>query len=363
MYGLLKVSWGKILSGIIPDVRRILKIKIAGIRLFARLFKPCKTLNSYKGGFKMKTFIKKVGIGAFLSLSVFLFPLALAKADTQTQCEKSAEDMLKSRLGEATSTYWLSIAKANHLPSKKRIKAKKIAQKELKEEIELCEEQFEARKKLCNMLGEDLYHPVINPNNFVDNIDNPYLPLVPVTIYTYEKVTAEGTETVTVEVMDEKKVILGVNCTVVRDIVTLDGELIEDTLDWFAQDTEGNVWYFGELSKNYEEGELVSISGSWEAGVNGAKPGIVMQANPQIGKTYRLEFLLGEAEDAAKIKSISESATVPYGTFSNLLKTEDFTPLEPDHIEHKYYAPGVGFILEIEPESGERLELVDLQQS
>jgi hypothetical protein len=157
-------------------------------------------------------------------------------------------------------------------------------------------------------------------------------------------------------------VILGVTTIVVRDVVVDDeGGFVEDTDDWFAQDVAGNVWYFGEIAKNYEDGEFVDIEGSWTAGVDGAKPGIVMPASPTVDAVYRQEFALGNAEDAAEVLGTSESATTPGGSCAGTcVLTRDFTPIEPDALEHKYYAPGIGLILELDPESGERTELVSI---
>ena len=136
------------------------------------------------------------------------------------------------------------------------------------------------------------------------------------------------------------KVILGVTCIEVHDTVMVDGELTEDTLDWFAQDSAGNVWYFGENSKELEDGLVVSLEGSWMAGVDGAKPGIVMKASPAVGDFYRQEFSLENAEDLAEVVSLNESVTVPAGTFNNCLETEETSPLEPDALEHKFYSAG-----------------------
>jgi hypothetical protein len=198
------------------------------------------------------------------------------------------------------------------------------------------------------------YNPNIDPEDFVEVVDNPYFPLVPGTTYVYEAETDEGTERVELYVTHKTKEILGVTCTVVRDTVTLDGELIEDTFDWFAQDVDGNVWYFGEASMEYEDDMVVSTFGSWEAGVDCAKPGIIMEAEPQVGDTYRQEFYRCIAEDMARVLALGESITVPYGSFDNCLRTEDFTPLDPEVLEEKLYAPGIGHILTMK--DGERVE-------
>ncbi|MBI3118760.1 MAG: hypothetical protein HYZ00_08750, partial [Candidatus Hydrogenedentes bacterium] len=175
----------------------------------------------------------------------------------------------------------------------------------------------------------------------------------------YEGQTDEGLEHTEVVVLEETKEILGVACTVVRDTVTLDGEVIEDTFDWFTQDLAGNVWYFGEASMEYEGDMVVSTFGSWEAGVDCAEPGIVMKANPSVGDTYRQEFYECIAEDMATVIAVGETFTVPHGTFNNCIRTRDFTPLDPDIEEEKVYAPGVGHILTLV--DGEREEeLIDV---
>src|SRR5215211_3585219 len=167
------------------------------------------------------------------------------------------------------------------------------------------------------------YAPNINPADFTTRIDNKYFPLKPGTTYVYEGKTEEGTERNEITVTDDTRRVMGVECVVIRDKVFLDGGLIEDTFDWYAQDKKGNVWYFGENTKEYQNGKVESTQGSWEAGVDGAKPGIYMQADPKVGETYRQEYYEGKAEDMAKVLSLDESAAVPYGTFDHLLMTRD----------------------------------------
>ena len=199
------------------------------------------------------------------------------------------------------------------------------------------------------------------PEDFVAEVTNPYFPLTPGVTYTYVGATAEGTETIVVEVLHQKKRILGVDATVVRDRVFVDDELVEDTFDWYAQDEDGNVWYLGEDSKEYENGVVVSTAGSWEAGVNGADAGINMLADPDKGDSYAQENAPGVAEDQARVVSRSESVTVPYGSFSGMLQTLEWTPLEPGNRGFKYYATGVGLVLETSKRNGgERVELVSV---
>jgi hypothetical protein len=196
------------------------------------------------------------------------------------------------------------------------------------------------------------YDPRIDPAEFVHRIDNPYYPLVPGTTRLYLGKSDGEQESETFVVTDKTKTIMGIETTVVRDRVFVAGELVEDTFDWFAQDRYGNVWYFGESSHDIENGKVVSTAGSWEAGVDGAVPGIVMLAEPEIGDTYRQEFYAGEAEDVAKVVGLDETLDVPFGTFDTVLVTEDRNPLEPRFLEKKYYAPGIGVIYEELVEGG-----------
>jgi hypothetical protein len=189
----------------------------------------------------------------------------------------------------------------------------------------------------------------------------------PGTTFFYEGKTADGPERVATYVSHKTREVLGVKCTVVRDKAFLNGKLSEDTFDWYAQDKEGNVWYFGEDTKEYENGKVVSTKGSWEAGVDGAEPGIVMEANPQVGDSYRQEYYEGEAEDMAEVLSLdasglNDAVSVPYGSFGNVLMTKEWNPLEPAVLEYKYYAPGTGLIGEEQILGGtDTSELVDIR--
>ena len=191
--------------------------------------------------------------------------------------------------------------------------------------------------------------------DFVDRIDHPYWPMSPGSKWVYR----ENGQRVEVTVTDQTKEILGIQATVVHDVVTEDGELVEDTYDWHAQDKDGNVWYLGETTKEYEDGKVKTTAGSWEAGVGGAEAGVIMPGKPEDGMRYRQEYLEGEAEDRGEILSLGEWVEVPVGRYRNVLMTKDFTPLEPDVLEHKFYAKGVGPVLVVAISGGSgREELV-----
>ena len=192
------------------------------------------------------------------------------------------------------------------------------------------------------------YTFTLTPADFVAGIDNPYLPLTVGSRWVFEG----GGERTEIEVLAETRVVMGITATVVRDTVSEDGELIEDTYDWFAQDVDGNVWYLGEDSTEYTNGEPSSTAGSWEAGVDGALPGIVMLANPTAGTAYRQEYYVGEAEDMAEVARLGQAVTVPFGAYEGVIVITEWTPLSPDTVEEKYYAPGVGMIKEAAVQGG-----------
>jgi hypothetical protein len=205
----------------------------------------------------------------------------------------------------------------------------------------------------------------IDPSEFTTEIDNPYWPMKPGSQWVFRETDAEGTVSrVVVTVLDKTKMIAnGVEARIVHDQVTEDDQVVEDTYDWYAQDADGNLWYLGEDTTEYENGQPKTKEGSWEAGVDGALPGIIMPADPQVGMTYREEYYKGHAEDGASIISTNALAKVPYGRFENGVQTRNFSGIEPDVIEEKIYAEGVGVVLEITVSGGsDRDELLSYHE-
>jgi len=206
----------------------------------------------------------------------------------------------------------------------------------------------------------------LDPADFTPEIDNPYWPMEIGRRWTYHEVDEEGktVEVVVVVTTETKELANGITARVVRDAVTEDGELIEDTKDWYAQDSGGNVWYMGEDTAEFEDGKVTTKAGSWEAGVDGALPGIIMPAQPSPGMRYRQEYYEGKAEDNGEVLSVNEMAEVPYGWFDEVLLTKDTITLEPKVLEFKLYAPGVGPVLVFGVSGGGgREELVSLDRA
>lgn len=213
--------------------------------------------------------------------------------------------------------------------------------------------------------GEN-YNPSIEPTNFVVGVNHQFFNLTPGKVWIYEGIDDDGAiEKIQVEVTNDEKFVMGVKTVVLRDRVWIADELVEDTRDWVAQDQDGNVWYFGEDVDNYENGVLHDHEGAWEAGINGAKPGILMKANPQVGDAYRQEFLKNEAEDMAEVLSLSTTVEIGLGNYQNCLQTVDWTPLEADVVENKYYSSEFGNVIyekKVEGESG-YVELTEVQNN
>ncbi len=242
------------------------------------------------------------------------------------------------------------------------------------EGAEECAEVLDARLDLCNALDDATHDPAFGEDHaasFVDPLQigvsiapNPWFPLVTGNTWRY----AGDDETVEVVVTDETKLIDGITCVVVVDTAAEDGEVVEITRDWYAQDVDGNVWYCGEIAENFEsfdgdetEGpELVDIDGSWKAGRDDAEVGILLPFTPVAGDIFRQEFAQTDAEDVIEILATDATETAPGGACAgDCLQTRDSTPLEPDAQENKYYAPGLGLIVEIDIETGDRVELIE----
>lgn len=298
-------------------------------------------------------------------------------------CERTAETMLRACQFDVGDNLYTAIANCENLADRdQRRDCYADARATRREEAELCHEIEEARENICEITGEWRYDPDPlsgfslsgAPIEFVDPNEipsvyaaNPYVSLVAGHTHVL-RAGEEFAETVVVHVTDTTREILGVECRVVVDIVLEadDGELkaVEVTDDWFAQSTTGDVYYCGELARNYEDGQLVDIEGSFEAGVESAKAGLLISANPVPGFAHRQEFSLGNAEDTIRYVGLNEvpgddeGGENPSDTFNcelngGCVKTEEFIPPDPSAGEYKYYLPNVGFVLGIALEDGE----------
>lgn len=197
--------------------------------------------------------------------------------------------------------------------------------------------------------GLEIPTPSADPRDFVRAIDNPLLPLAPGSSWTYAATTeGVGSRTVTVTVSEETRLVEGVRATVVNQVVTdVRGKAVDDAEEWYAQDRDGNVWFFG-------------TSTGWEAGVDGARAGMAMLATPRVGDGYLMGYAVGEAEDQAEVLSLDAARDVPFGSFSKLLETGVTSALEPGVEERRHYAVGVGLVqVQVVAGEGADLELVD----
>ncbi|MGB6282287.1 MAG: hypothetical protein WBF55_01665 [Syntrophobacteria bacterium] len=311
----------------------------------------------------------------FIALLGLVSTSALANGHNQygkRACSKTASSAYLACQYEVKDDYWIAKGNCYNLSDEDaQDECFDEAKDEYKGAKEECKDQLEARKEVCEGVGEAPYDPIndleptfIDPDTINASNANPYFPLVVGNTWVYEG----GGETITVTVTGETVTILGVKCREVSDVVEEDGVVIEETKDWYAQDEDGNVWYMGERSLSREACDeeeddcdtyLLADDGSWIAGVDSALPGIIMfgDLSDKVGTVFRQEFALGDAEDVAEVESVTATESVPGGSCTDdCLKTRDFTPIEPGVDEFKYYAPGIGLILEVDPE-GERVEL------
>jgi hypothetical protein len=221
-----------------------------------------------------------------------------------------------------------------------------------------------ACKKDKARLIDTSYKPDVSLSKFSNSttLTNPYFPITPGKKYIYEGQTPDGLERIEEQRLSGTKPILGITCIIVNFKAYLNGILIEEAYDWYAQDNDGNVWYFGEAVDNYnKDGSLKDHGGSWEAGVDGAKPGTFMLANPQAGIKYREEYYFNHAEDEAEVTGTGLTVTIPLGTYNNCVKTRNFTALEPDLNENKFYAPGIGMVKEENVTDKSEIRLIAIQ--
>ena len=205
----------------------------------------------------------------------------------------------------------------------------------------------------------------LDPASFTADVDNRYWPMKPGTRWTYREVDEEGKEVVVVVTVtsETKEIANGITAIVVRDTVSEDGAVVEDTFDWYAQDADGNVWYMGEDTAEFEDGKVKTKKGSWEAGVDGALPGVIIPAEPVDDMAYRQEYYADEAEDNGEVLAVGEQVEVPAGHYTDVLVTKDTVGLEPNVLELKFYAPDVGPVLALGVSGGGgREELVKIEQ-
>ena len=320
-------------------------------------------INVHSSHRKPTRFLSSATLAAGITILLFTLVSAQPAANQTNFCHQTAQAALTSCRAAAESDYWVALGKCDNLSDPAaRQSCRNQAQTDLNDARQSCDQQDDVRLAACQRFGPAPYDPVIDPSNFVARVDNPYFPLTPGTTFVYEGQTQQGFEHDEFAVTHRTRVILGVTCVEVHDTVKTNGQLTEDTLDWFAQDRDGNVWYFGENTHELEDGLITTIEGTFMAGVNGDKPGIIMKAHPAIGDFYRQEFSLNNAEDFAETVNLSQTVHVPAGTFHNCLKSKETTPLEPDLLEYKFYAPGVGNVLTIDARTGDREELVRIRQ-
>jgi hypothetical protein len=294
--------------------------------------------------------VKRLALGATA--------LALPAFASRDDCTDIAKALLTSSQEAARADYWLALANCRNGDDSS---CEAQAKADLKDALDLAQQQYDERVNVCKRLGGGPYDPQVSPDQFSTTIDNPYSPYTPGTTLVYEGDSIDGFVHNEVTTLKETATIAGFTVRAVEDVVLLDGVLSEDATDYFAQRADGGVWYMGEVSRSYADGFLDSLEGSWRTGKDNALPGIIMEGAPKVGDFYRQEYQAMNAEDVAEVIALDETVVIGMGTFDHCIQTLESSPLEPGSTEYKYYAPGIGMILDVDLETGDRLELVAIK--
>jgi cell division septation protein DedD len=298
-----------------------------------------------QGSLIMKTFY----------LVVFSAFLGTAYAQDNNACVATADQSLTACNSEADTAKELALAICENSTERDQcITDANTTQASDKVE---CQAEDVAQNAACEKLGPAAYDPQIDPANYSATVTNPYFPLAAGSTWNYQGQNAEGAVTLEKTVNDETKDVMGVTCTEVRELTKEGEDVVRDTLKWYAQDAEGAVWLFGVNTKELDGDEVTSLDGSWMAGEDDAKPGIIMKAAPAVNDVYRTSYAIRESEDVGEVLSISEAVTVPAGSFTNAVKTNDTTALDPSVVKNSLYASGAGLVSETTVGSEDKLEL------
>lgn len=273
-------------------------------------------------------------------------------------CHRVNQALLISAQEQAKADFWFSVAEALGDPQGNVFPGIKAAYVDMSNAKALALQIFQARETLCADFGHLPYSPAVIAAEFSATITNPYAPVRPGRTLVREKLTPEGLERIETSMGNDVHMVNGIACRTVREYETLDGVLVEDSRNWIAQHQNGAVWYFGELVMSYQDSVLENLDGSWRYGREGALPGILALGLATPGDRYRQEYLLGRAEDVARVVRTGETVVVPAGVFHNCLVIEEWDPLEPFEFLLSFIAPHVGLVLEVDLNSGERSELV-----
>ncbi len=309
----------------------------------------------------MQWSIPKLLAMGITALALPAAPLVWPTFAGDDSCEDVAAAQKKEAEFQAQADLWQAAAAARNAPDGEAKAREKAARAAYDDALALAKAQYDARLQVCEQLGGGKYDPQLSPLDFSTTIDNPLLPHVPGQTMVYDGDSADGFVHNEVTTTDNLVTIAGFTVREISDKVWVDDVLTEDASDYYAQRKNGDVWYFGEVSRTYVDGFLDDLEGSWRTGKDDAKPGIVQLADNHVGDAYRQEYQVDVAEDVAMVLSIDETVTVKYGTFTHVLKTLEVSAQEPDQAEWKYYAPGVGMVLDVDLVTGDRLELTAIQ--
>lgn len=287
-----------------------------------------------------------------------LLPAVAAQLSVHPEtCELAAVSLREKERLDAQAAFWRSAAEALNGPATGLLPCLQDAWLEYQDAIAAAQAVFDARLAACADVGHGPYIVTIAPAAFSLPVTNPWFPLVPGRVRAYEKHGAEGLVRTEVTVLSTPVTIAGVACVPVRSVGTRDGTVTEETIEYHAQHASGAVWVFGSQERFFDGGFLDGIDGSWRAGRDGAQAGIQMPASPTPGVACRMGYHQGDAEDIIKVVALNQTVVTAAGTFTGCVQVEEYSPLE-DEREMKYFAPGIGLVLEVNLATGERNEIV-----
>jgi hypothetical protein len=285
-------------------------------------------------------------------------PVAAPLAASDPEACSWIADALKMRATEnAKAEFWKEVALAMNDPEADLMDAATDAWERMQDRQAAASDVRAARARVCSDVGNGPYHPELEPSQFSSAVTNPWMPMPEGRVLVYDKRTVHGLERIEVRCTRGTVEIAGIACTTLHSARTVDGVLVEESLEYFAQHANGDVWFLGESAREYEDGFLVSIDGSWRAGSDGAQPGVVMTGNPVVGEVCRAAYVMDEDEDLIKVVSLNETVMTAHGTYHNCVVIDEWSPLEPGELDRKSFAPGIGLVLEVDLVTGERREL------
>ena len=281
-----------------------------------------------------------------------------AFSQTQNACTSTVNNSLLACQAQADSKNLLAVAACQNVDPAQVQTCTDTANTAKDEAVTACGEQNVAQLEVCNRLGGAAYNPQIDPASFSATVTNKYFPVTTGTRSVFEGPSSDGAVKIEIAPTGETKTIQGVNTAEVKSVTTVADKVVDNSWDYFSQDTEGNVWYFGHTSQKLENDQVTEVD-SWMAGVDGAQAGTIMKAEPKVADLYRKAYAIQVDEGLGEVQAIDESVTVPAGAYTQVVKTKNTDAIDPGSEETIFYAPDVGPVQVVDVKSGTTLNLTE----